>query len=284
MKWLRRLFGLRTDEGEPISGIKYKEREVKDGNTYEVYTGPSRSRALEFLRGTEVKEERRYVVVETPEGCLGRDLIMIFDEANSERIEFGIRNPLPELTKSKTHCTRCGYPVVPAGRWIVSPEEPIPLDQMREQGAGFYCSTCLTSWCPFCVTADSAGTCQLCGAHMDIYRDWVLTMSSGLLPKCGGCGSDQSSALEVVRDKNNNRGYLCSSCQREYAALLKPDSIRRFWMCGACGFRILAGTKADAEVDPDSKCPQCGEDVNSSLVNLSDDRPVESGMFGEPVE
>ena len=106
----------------------------------------------------------------------------------------------------------------------------------------------------------------------------------GLLQKCGGCGSDQSSALEVARDKNNNRGYLCSSCKREYAPLLKPDSIRRFWMCGACGFRMLAGTKIDAEVDPQSKCPKCGADVNSSLVNLSNDRPVKSGIFGEPVK
>lgn len=106
----------------------------------------------------------------------------------------------------------------------------------------------------------------------------------GLLAKCGGCGSTQTSDMEVVRDKNNNRGYLCSTCKREYAALLKSDSIRRFWMCGACNFRILAGTKVDAEVDPHSKCPQCGADVNSSLVNLSNDQPVKSGMFGEPVE
>jgi DNA-directed RNA polymerase subunit RPC12/RpoP/molybdenum-dependent DNA-binding transcriptional regulator ModE len=106
----------------------------------------------------------------------------------------------------------------------------------------------------------------------------------GLLEKCGGCGSNETSDLEVVRDKNNNRGYLCSSCKREYAALLKPDSIRRFWMCGACSFRILAGTKVDAAVDPHSKCPQCGADVNSSLVNLSNDQPVKSGMFGEPSE
>lgn len=107
---------------------------------------------------------------------------------------------------------------------------------------------------------------------------------SGLLPRCGGCGGDQSCALEVVTDKNNNRGYLCSSCKQEYASLFRPESTRRFWMCGACGFRILAGTKIDAEVDPHSKCPHCGADVNTSLVNLSNDRPVESGLFGEPVQ
>jgi len=105
-----------------------------------------------------------------------------------------------------------------------------------------------------------------------------------LLEKCGGCGSSEVPSLELVRDKNNNRGYLCSSCKNEYARLLQPDSIRRFWMCGACGFRILAGTRIDAEVDPEGKCPNCSADVNASLVNLSDDRPVKSGIIGEPLD
>lgn len=103
-----------------------------------------------------------------------------------------------------------------------------------------------------------------------------------LFSKCGGCGADQ--ALEMVRDKNNNRGYLCQSCRSEYQGLLQPDSIRRFWMCGGCGFRILAGTRIDAEVDPESRCPNCGADVNATLVNLNNDRPVESGILGEPLE
>lgn len=102
--------------------------------------------------------------------------------------------------------------------------------------------------------------------------------------RCGGCGSRELLSLEVVKDKNNNRGYLCSSCKKEYGRLLQPESIRRFWMCGACGFRILAGTKIDAAVDPESKCPNCGGNVNSTLVNLSDDRPVKSGLIGEPMD
>jgi hypothetical protein len=53
-------------------------------------------------------------------------------------------------------------------------------------------------------------------------------------------------------------------------------------MCGECGFRILAGTKIDAEVDPRSLCPHCGADVNFSLVNLKDDKPVKSDIFGHP--
>ena len=105
-----------------------------------------------------------------------------------------------------------------------------------------------------------------------------------MLEKCGGCGNDNVAGLEEVRDKNENRGYLCASCMQEYAHLLKPDSIRRFWMCGACKFRILAGTKVDAEVDPESKCPQCGSNVNDTLVNLSNDQPVQSGIIGEPLD
>ena len=101
--------------------------------------------------------------------------------------------------------------------------------------------------------------------------------------KCGGCGSDNAPSLQIVKDKNNNQGFLCPSCRREYAGLLSAGSIRRFWMCGACGYRILAGTKIDDAVGPESRCPNCGADVNSTLVNLNKDRPVASGQFGQPL-
>lgn len=101
--------------------------------------------------------------------------------------------------------------------------------------------------------------------------------------KCGGCGSDNAIDLQIVRDKNNNQGFLCSSCRHEYASLLAPASIRRFWMCGACGYRVLAGTRIDDAVGPASLCQNCGADVNTTLVNLSNDRPVASGQFGQPI-
>jgi DNA-directed RNA polymerase subunit RPC12/RpoP len=103
-----------------------------------------------------------------------------------------------------------------------------------------------------------------------------------ILKKCGGCGMDDPGLIDQVLDKNQNRGYLCRSCRRTYGHLLQRDSNRRFWMCGECGFRILAGTKIDAEVDPRSLCPHCGADVNFSLVNLKDDKPVKSDIFGHP--
>ena len=104
-----------------------------------------------------------------------------------------------------------------------------------------------------------------------------------VLRKCGGCGSDDAGSLELVKDKNHNHGYLCPRCRSEYESLLLPDSIRRFWMCGDCHFRILAGTRIDAEVDPDSTCPHCGANVTVSLVNLDNDRPTENGLMGEPL-
>ena len=103
-------------------------------------------------------------------------------------------------------------------------------------------------------------------------------------PLCGGCGAF-SPTLQLVRDKKQNRGYLCRECRTKYARLLQPDSVRNFWMCAACGFRVLAGTSVDALVDENgNRCPQCSADVNSSLVNLSGDRAIGRGLIGEPVE
>ena len=109
-------------------------------------------------------------------------------------------------------------------------------------------------------------------------------MRPSMLRRCGGCGKRNSSLLRVVTDRKGNRGYLCAERLPEYARLLEPQSIRRFWMCGSCHFRILAGTRIDAEVDPESKCPHCGANVNATLVNLSGDRPVASGVIGEPLD
>jgi hypothetical protein len=108
--------------------------------------------------------------------------------------------------------------------------------------------------------------------------------NDGLLLRCGGCGKQERDQLEVVLDKNSNRGILCAQCVREYLPLLRTGSDRRFWQCGNCTFRILAGTRMDAAVDPDSRCPNCRADVNVSLINLSNDRPVKSGAIGNPLE
>jgi hypothetical protein len=155
----------------PAPEVTFREREVKDGNTYEVYTASSRAKAMVFLRETEVKEERTYLIVETPEGNLGKDLIMIFNEGTSAKIEFGTRKPLGKLTKSRTHCTKCGYSVLPAGRPIPGATELIVLEELREGGVGFYCDRCATAWCPFCASSPDPQVCGLCGQKMSLLRE-----------------------------------------------------------------------------------------------------------------
>jgi len=152
-------------------GVSYKKKEVNNGNTYEVYTGPSRTVALEFLRQTPVKIERHYIICETPQGNIGKDMIMIFDEASGERIEYGERKSLPELRKSKTLCARCGYPVLPAGPTPAGSTDLVLLDEMKEKGVGCKCSSCSTAWCPFCVDKHKPDVCAICGSKMTLFRE-----------------------------------------------------------------------------------------------------------------
>jgi DNA-directed RNA polymerase subunit RPC12/RpoP len=107
----------------------------------------------------------------------------------------------------------------------------------------------------------------------------------GPFPKCGGCGEEPPTELGLAEDKKGNHGYLCAACSGEYADLLRPDSVRNFWMCGACGFRVLAGTDIDAAVDErGNACPNCDSDISLTLVNLKADHPVGSGLIGEPLD
>jgi len=152
-------------------GVTFKEREVTDGNEYLVYVAATRSAAMSFLRSTPVKEERHYLIVETPGGNLGKDMIMIFDERTSEKLEFGTREPLPGLTKSTTHCSKCGYPVLPGGRAVPGVKELLLLEELKDKGVGFVCSTCRAAWCPFCVQGDTPDSCQLCGTRMSVVRE-----------------------------------------------------------------------------------------------------------------
>jgi hypothetical protein len=152
-------------------GLTFKEREVTDGNEYLVYIAATRSAAMSFLRSTPVKEERHYLIVETPGGNLGKDMIMIFDERTSKKLEFGTREPLPGLTKSTTHCSKCGYPVLPGGRTVPGVKELLLIEELKDKGVGFVCLTCCAAWCPFCVPCDTPDSCQLCETRMSVMRD-----------------------------------------------------------------------------------------------------------------
>lgn len=163
----------KKQEAEPLpDGIAFRGVENTDGNRYEVHTGTNRDIALAFLREKEIKEERRYVIVETPEGNLGKDLVMIFEEKTSEMIEFGQRKPLPLLEKSMTHCARCGYVVLPAGQSVAGATELIVMEDLKKSGVGFSCQKCRTLWCPFCISfiRGSKPFCGICGNTAEVFR------------------------------------------------------------------------------------------------------------------
>lgn len=185
MRPLDKLFGRRSragsTTGQKWDTVQFRRTEIhpNGASRYEVHTAPSRSDALAFLREQEVREEGHYVIVETPEGNVGRDLIMIFDEGSGEMIELGERKPLPKLRRSMTRCARCGYTVLPAGQPLLSGGlttgsvvELIILSDLQNRGVGFHCSKCRTLWCPFCVSLEGeAVPCGICGRAMDLFRE-----------------------------------------------------------------------------------------------------------------
>ena len=174
-------------------GVKFKTKETNANGTYEFYTANSRNEAIDFLRKMPVKDEKKNILVETPEGNFGKDLIAIFHEAKSNIIEYGQRQPLPQLIKSMTRCAKCGYPVLPADpavdesveRILLEQAKPqtgilalkkegasegLLLEQLKKHGVGFFCSTCPTAWCPFCVNPITPTSCGICSSDMALHR------------------------------------------------------------------------------------------------------------------
>jgi len=153
----------------------FRETENTNGNRYEVYRAKSKVDALAFLRGQEVKEERRYIVVETPEGNFGKDLIMIFDEATNTKIEYGKRRPLDKPCTTPGRCARCGYTVLSAEAVGIAPgvaetHTLLLLDELKEKGVGFVCAKCRALHCPFCV-GPGEPVCPTCGERMSLYTE-----------------------------------------------------------------------------------------------------------------
>jgi hypothetical protein len=145
---------------------------------------PDRTAALAFLRGCEVQDERVYVIAENPQGHLGRDLVMIFEESTGEFVEFGVRTPLPEPRFSSTDCARCGYVVIPTADprrdfgstagvriWLVD------LEGLEKHGNGYQCTSCRALACASCYRAVPQGQgeldlrCWLCGEAVEVLTD-----------------------------------------------------------------------------------------------------------------
>lgn len=148
---------------------------------YMVADFPDRASALRFLRGCEVRRERAYVIAENPQGNLGKDLIMIFEEARGNFVEIAERSPAPRI--SREDCARCGYTVLPvdgASRSSLTVRGAdvrryVALDDLERGGNGFRCGSCAALACAHCYRATgpeqrSDGSlvihCWLCGAEV----------------------------------------------------------------------------------------------------------------------
>lgn len=160
-------------------------RQVKNPEgRYLIESFESRSDALEFLRGCEVRDERVYVIAETPQGNLGKDLIMIFEERDGAFVEIAERGALPAPEFSRVDCGRCGYSVIPGDLRLrdASSDQParthiLDLESMERSGLGFQCTSCLALGCARCYRATlsvrtSSGMdlrCWLCSGEVAFF-------------------------------------------------------------------------------------------------------------------
>src|SRR5689334_7462922 len=99
MAWVRRRKQGHTDfrhYAEPVEGSSQIVDRKDNGQVYIVSRVKSLAVALDYLRRTEVRDEGVYHIVETPGRSVGRDMVMIFDEADGSVIEIPDRTPLPE--------------------------------------------------------------------------------------------------------------------------------------------------------------------------------------------
>ncbi|MFG1803366.1 hypothetical protein ACGFI4_24805 [Micromonospora carbonacea] len=161
----------RKESEEPA--VRPVKTELLEGWTYHIHEASSLAQAMTFLRQTPVTEPGVYVVVETPQGNIGRDLIYIFHEPAGTPIEHGPRPPLPEPVPSSTHCAWCGFYVEPFDLAQVpgtatTYELHLTVDDVLKNGGGFRCRRCDLLQCGWCAgLAASSGErearCRSCG-------------------------------------------------------------------------------------------------------------------------
>ena len=107
-----------------IAGITPVSWEEKyDGRRYEVYRGGTRSVALEFLKSIPTSEIPRlfYIIVETPQGNIGKDLTNIFDEATGSIIEVSPQPNIEKLLAALTQDRSAGDTLVQMSEAAVEP-------------------------------------------------------------------------------------------------------------------------------------------------------------------
>jgi hypothetical protein len=147
---------------ETVEGSSHVVDKKDNGRIYEVHWVRSEAVALDYLRRRDVRIEGYYVIVETPHRTIGRDMIMIFDEADGSMIEIAARTPLAEPQPSSTHCTRCGYPVLPAEAATEQPNTIVEFAQSPEDlirmGMGYRCINCDSVACAACYEVTGENT------------------------------------------------------------------------------------------------------------------------------
>lgn len=67
-------------EDDDTSKVNYKEKINDNNSIYEVYAAEKKADALAFLKFKSVHKPNFYIVVDTPEGNIGRDINGIYEE------------------------------------------------------------------------------------------------------------------------------------------------------------------------------------------------------------
>lgn len=178
----------RTGPGKPA--VHYVRTESVKGGAYHIHRGPNRAEALAFLRQKPVTEPLVYVVVETPEGNVGRDFIYIFDEPAGTTIEFGPRPLLATPAPLTTHCAWCGFYIQPIDvsslpDSIESVQVYLTVQEVLASGFGFRCKSCNLLQCGLCtdMAADAAESgrraapCRRCGTDMHSHLELPPVMT-----------------------------------------------------------------------------------------------------------
>lgn len=172
--------GIWRGKASETLAVQNVKTESMQGGTYHIHRGPNLAQAMTFLRRTPVTEPHVYMVVETPEGNVGRDFIYIFHEPAGTPIEHGPRPPLPEPAPSTTHCAWCGFYIEPIDMSSPVPDSTatvelfLSVQDILKAGYGFRCKSCDLLQCGLCSglatgVTESGGRearCRSCGAAM----------------------------------------------------------------------------------------------------------------------
>lgn len=226
--------------------VRFVKTERVKGGTYHVHGGPDLAQAMTFLRQTPVTEPSVYVVVETPEGNVGRDFIYIFRELDGTPIEHGPRSPLPEPVSSTTHCAWCGFYVEPFDTSSGMPNNTGPLelelflavDDILNNGGGFRCKGCDLLQCGWCSgltpgLGEREVRCRSCGAAMHPH----LTLPARRRgPVVIAPSEEKAPAADTEKHWKQVRAY-CEQWRDEFAEADRNPADKLRWRVYADGFK-----------------------------------------------